>query len=80
MSPSARRSPLGVLLAGHRDQVGRYRLDIPCVGRIHPVVAWPQANDLLDDDTLPVVEELPEPVQSDDGGKDPIRFELVQPY
>jgi len=39
----------------------------------------PQADDLLDEDALPVVEELPEPVQSDDGGKDPIRFELVQP-
>ena len=42
----AQRPPLavlGVLLAGHRDQVGRYRLEIPCIGRVHPVVAWPQA-------------------------------------
>lgn len=74
----AQRPPLavlGVLLAGHRDQVGRYRLD-----PLHR--ACPPRSRLaagLLDDALPVVEELPEPVQSDDGGKDPIRFELVQP-
>lgn len=70
---------LGVLLAGHRYQVGRYRLEIACVGRVYPVVAGPQADDLLDEDALSVVEELPEPVQRDDRGKDPIGFELVQP-
>ena len=66
--------------AGRTPLPGRtVRLEVPCVGRVHPVVSRSQADDLLDQDALPVVKELRGPVQGDDGAKNLIRFELVQP-
>jgi hypothetical protein len=56
-------------LGPHAELVARRpRLVEPelSVGRVHPVDARPQADDLLDENALRVIDELPEPVQGDD--------------
>ena len=70
---------LVVLLGGHPDQVRRYGLKVSSVGGGYPVVARAKADDLLDENALPVAEELPKPVQGDDRGEHPGCFKLIQP-